>query len=79
MKNFKIAKFVFIGLILFIASLPYAYASNAKMSCYDTISGLNTFLEIKSDGNENGLITITKPDQNKVVFLETTDENGYIY
>jgi len=49
MKNFKIAKFVFIGLILFIASLPYAYASNAKMSCYDTISGLNTFLEIKSD------------------------------
>jgi len=60
-------------------SFTNAFAKNGNIVCYDTISGLGSFLEIESNPNENGIVTLTKPDNSKVILIEQTDIKGLIY
>lgn len=76
----KIGK-IFLSLSLIVSTnipLP-VFAKSSDIECYDTISGMNTFIEVVSNANENAIITISKPDDSKLILVEKTDNKGNLY
>ncbi len=72
---------IILALVLGLA-IPYGAATtnSSTMKCYDSISGLGTFYEINTDkANDEGILTLTKPDESKAIFVIETDSFGTAY